>query len=94
MLVFIGGEKGRIRELGPGGRPVCDVRRSGLCAKSAQEIDDKTDQQNKAKSSTADCGTAKVKAAAAEQEEKNEDQEKKVHGRKVTRHFRHCHGVL
>jgi hypothetical protein len=52
--------------------PVCDVCRSGLRAKSAHEKDYKADQQHKAKSSTADCGTAKVKAAAAEQEEKYE----------------------
>lgn len=52
-------------------RTVGGVARSGFRPKSAHEKDDEADQQNKAKSSTADGGTAKVKAAAAEQEEKN-----------------------
>jgi hypothetical protein len=47
---------------------------SGLRPKSAHEKDDETDQQNKAKSPAANCGTAKVKAASAEQEEKNKNQ--------------------
>jgi hypothetical protein len=40
-------------------------------AESAQEIDDKAYQQNQAKPAAADDGTAKVKPAAAEQQEKN-----------------------
>ena len=55
-------------------RTVCAAVRSALRAKSAHEKDDKADQQNKAKSPTADCRTAKVEATAAEQKEKNNHQ--------------------
>ena len=40
-------------------------------AESSREIDDKSDQQNQAKSATADDWAAKVKPAAAEQEKQN-----------------------
>lgn len=43
-------------------------------AESAHEIDDEADQQNQAKTATADDGTAKVKSAAAEQEEQDNDE--------------------
>ena len=46
---------------------------SALRAKSAHEKNDEADYQDKAKAPTTDGGTAKVKAAAAEQEEKNND---------------------
>jgi hypothetical protein len=48
--------------------------RAGLCdspAESAQEINGQAYQQNQAKPAAADDGTAKVKAAAAEQEKQN-----------------------
>ena len=53
---------------------VCDAVRSTFGAKSTHEKDDEADKQHKAESSTADCGTAKVKAAASEQEEKDNNQ--------------------
>jgi len=40
-------------------------------AESAREKDDKANQQNQAKRAAADDGTAKIKPAATEQEEKN-----------------------
>jgi hypothetical protein len=42
-----------------------------LGAESAREKDDKTNQQNQTKPAAADDGAAKIKPAAAEQEEKN-----------------------
>jgi hypothetical protein len=42
-------------------------------AKSAHQIDDQADQENKAQSSTTDRGTSEIKTAAAEQEEKDEN---------------------
>jgi hypothetical protein len=47
--------------------------RSGFRAKTAHKIDDKADQQNQANPSSTDGGPAKVKAAAAEQQEKYND---------------------
>lgn len=47
--------------------------RSISCAESARAIHDKADQQNQTKSATADDGTAKIKAAAAEQKQKHQD---------------------
>jgi hypothetical protein len=40
-------------------------------AESAHDPDDKANQQNQAKAAAADGGTAKIKPAAAEQEEQN-----------------------
>jgi hypothetical protein len=40
-------------------------------AESARDKDDEANQQNQAKPAAADDGTAKIKPAAAEQEEKN-----------------------
>ena len=55
-------------------RTVCDLVRSALGAKSTHEKDDEADEQHETKSSATDCGAANVKTAAAEQEEKNDDQ--------------------
>jgi hypothetical protein len=44
-------------------------------AESAHAIDDKAYQQNQTESAAADGRTAKVKPAAAEQEEKNYDEQ-------------------
>ncbi len=43
--------------------------------KSAQEIDDETDQEDQAQPSSTDEGPSKVKSAAAEQEKKKNYQE-------------------
>jgi hypothetical protein len=42
-----------------------------LRAKSAHQIDDKADHQNQANSAASDHGTAKVKPAAAKQQEQD-----------------------
>jgi hypothetical protein len=42
-------------------------------AESAHRIDDQAYQQNQAKPSSADCRTAKVKTASAEQKKKHKD---------------------
>ncbi len=47
------------------------ANRSVSRAESAHEKDDKADQQNQANSATTDNGTAKVKAAAAEQKKEH-----------------------
>jgi len=45
--------------------------RSAFRAESTYAIDNQADDQNQAKSATANCGPAKVKPAAAEQKKKN-----------------------
>src|SRR5687768_10353019 len=52
-------------------------------AKSAHEIDDEADQQNEAKSSSTDGGTAEIKSAATEQEKTNDNYQDKVHDRRI-----------
>jgi hypothetical protein len=47
---------------------------SGFRAPSAHQIDDKADQQNQAEPSSANGRPADVKAAAAKQEKKNNDE--------------------
>jgi hypothetical protein len=55
-----------------GGIPVCPAGRSVFRgAESAREKNDKANQENQANPAAADDGTAKIKPAAAEQEEKN-----------------------
>jgi hypothetical protein len=48
-------------------------------AESAEEENDKTDQEHKAQAAAAVRRTADIKAAAAEEENKNDDQEEWVH---------------
>jgi hypothetical protein len=50
---------------------------------STHEIDDQADYQNQAKPAAADHGTTKVKAAAAKQENKEKDQEYRIHACKL-----------
>jgi hypothetical protein len=61
-----GGWRGRAARV-----PTADASLWISRAESAQEIDDKAYQQNQAKTSAADDGTAKVKPAAAKQEKQN-----------------------
>lgn len=51
--------------------PRLDYLLTFRAAKSTHEIDDEADQQNHAESAAADDGTAKVKSAAAEQEQQD-----------------------
>jgi hypothetical protein len=46
-----------------------------LRTKSARQIDDQADQQNQANPTAADHGPSKVKTAAAEQNEKDQQKE-------------------
>ena len=55
-------------------------------AQSAHQIDDKHDKQNQAKSAATDHGTAEIKTAAAEQEEKKQDEEYWIHPSMVAVH--------
>ena len=49
------------------------VFRLGFRTKSSHKIDDETDDQNEAEPSSANSGPAKIKAAAAEQKQQDND---------------------
>jgi hypothetical protein len=54
-------------------------------AESAQAIDDQADYKYQSQSAAADGGAAKVKAASAEHQKQNKDEEYWIHGTKITR---------
>jgi hypothetical protein len=63
-------------------------------APATQQIDDQTNQQDEAQPAATDNGTTEVKTAAAEQEQKQEDQKNKIHGPKIRRRGDRHYGAL
>jgi hypothetical protein len=49
-------------------------------AHAAHEVDDGSDQEDEAKGTSAESGTAKVESAAAKYDEQDQDEEYRVHG--------------
>jgi hypothetical protein len=64
-----------------------------LRAKSAEQKDDEANQQYKANATATIAGAAKIKAAAAEQENKDDNQEEWIHGHRLAIRRRHSYGA-
>jgi hypothetical protein len=70
------------------------ARLSRFRAKSAHQKDNQADQQNQAKATAADGRPANIKAAAAEQEKKNNDKKEYIHDCKIALRGNGDYGAL
>ena len=67
---------------------------SGFRAESTQRINDEADHQNETDAAAAVRGTAKVKAATAEQEEQNKDEYYRIHADTIVPCRNRAYGVF